>query len=109
MNKYRARKAVVDGITFASGAEARRYGQLKLLEKAGEIRDLQMQPVYSLEVNGVKVARYIGDFLYLDRLTGKPVLEDVKSAPTAKRADYRMKKQLVKALYGIDIREVVNP
>lgn len=108
-NKYRAQKTEVDGITFDSKAEARRYGQLKLLVAAREIRDLELQPAYPLVVEGQKIAVYKADFRYFDRLTGKHVLEDVKSPPTAKRSDYRMKKKLVRALYGIDVRDVVNP
>lgn len=102
-SKYRAVKTVVDGITFDSKKEAARYGDLKLLEKEGKIRDLRLQPPYQLVVNGVKIGRYQGDFLYLDCATGREVLEDVKGMKTA---IYRLKKKLVLALHGVEIVEV---
>ena len=92
-----------DGITFRSAAEARRYDDLKLLELAGEIAGLQLQPRYPLVVNGVKVGTYVGDFKYVDVGTGRSVVEDVKGAASPM---YRMKRKLVKALYGVDIEEV---
>lgn len=47
-NKFNARKAVVDGITFDSKKEANRYRDLKLLEKAGEICCLRLQVPFEL-------------------------------------------------------------
>jgi len=47
-HKYHAQATIVDNIRFASKAEARRYGELKLLEKAGEISDLELQPRFPL-------------------------------------------------------------
>lgn len=103
-HKYNAVKTVVDGITFASKAEARRYSELKLLEKAGEIAVLQLQPRFDCVVNGKKVCTYIADFKYAtaDGFT----IEDVKSPATAKIRAYRIKKKLVEALYDITITEV---
>lgn len=49
-HKYRAVATWVDGIKFPSKAEARRYQQLRLLEKAGEIGHLEIQPVFPIEV-----------------------------------------------------------
>ena len=99
-SKYGAIKTEVDGITFASRAEANRYSELKLLEAAGEISRLELQPKYPLVVNGVKVAEYRGDFLYIQ--DGHKVLEDVKGVATPV---FRLKKKLVNALYNIDILE----
>jgi hypothetical protein len=101
MSKYGNVQTVVDAMTFDSKAEARRYGELKLLEQAGVIRDLVCQPKYPIVVNGKKICDYIGDFSYLD---GKGlVLEDVKGMKTPA---YRLKKKLVLACYGIEITEV---
>jgi hypothetical protein len=94
----------LDGNRFASLKEARRYTELKLLMQAGEVRELTLQPRYPLVVNGVKVAVYVGDF-YVVWADGTAVLEDVKS-PATKTAVYRLKKQLMKACYGLEIREV---
>lgn len=101
--KYRNQPIEVDGHKFASKAEARRYGELKLLERAGQIIDLRLQPKFPLEVNGELVCTYIGDFAYY--LRGARIVEDVKS-PASRTPAYRIKVKLLKALTGIVIREV---
>ena len=100
-NKYRAVKTKVDGLTFDSKAEAKRYGELLLLRSAGEIFALAVHPKYELTVNGVKVGTYVADFAYMasDRL----IVEDVKGVKTAV---YRLKKKLMKAIHNIEITEV---
>lgn len=100
MTKYGAIPTEVDGIRFASRGEAARYKELCLLERGGAITNLRLQPRYPLVVNGVKIGTYVGDFLYDEG--GTEVLEDHKGMLTPM---YRMKKKLVKALYGIEIRE----
>lgn len=99
-NKYRAIKTTVDGITFDSKKEAARYEELKLLEKAGEIMYLTLQPRFDLIVNGVKCGFYKADFQYL--AIGKTVVEDVKGVKTPV---YNLKKKMIKAIYGFDIFE----
>lgn len=103
-SKYRNRFTVVDGVTFRSKREADRYVVLRLIEKAGGLRDLLLQPRYPLVVNGVKVGEYVGDFRYVERGPAgeRLVLEDVKGAKTPL---YKLKKKLVQALYGLDVRE----
>ena len=64
MSKYRNSKAIVDGIKFDSGAEGERYKILKAKEKAGLIKNLQMQVNYPLLVNGLKICDYRADFVY---------------------------------------------
>lgn len=103
-SKYGNRKTVVDGIEFDSAKEAARYSTLKLLERAGEIKGLQVQPVFPLDVNGVPVARYVADFSYVEK--GRRVVEDVKSAATRRLPVYRLKVNLLKALTGIEVVEV---
>lgn len=98
--KYGAVPSIVDGHRFASKAEAARYRVLKAREEAGEIVALELQPRYPLVVNGEKVGTYVGDFSYYEG--GELRLEDVKGVLTPV---YRLKKRLVKALYGIDILE----
>ena len=81
VSKYRAVRTEVDGITFASKKEAARYGELKLLEKAGEINGLCCQVSIPLVVNDVQVCRYVCDFMYHPVVDGKIqgwVVEDVK-------------------------------
>lgn len=101
MSKYRAIPTFVDGIRFASKGEAARYRELKLLELAGEIACLELQPRYPLVVNGVKIGEYRADFRYAERGSGV-IVEDFKGVRTPV---YRMKRLLMKALYSIDIRE----
>jgi hypothetical protein len=101
MSKYGAVKTEIDGLVFASKREARRYSELKLAERSGDISNLELQPKFPLIVNGKKVATYIADFRYTEN--GNVVVEDVKGVRTA---IYRLKKKMVKALYGIEIVEV---
>lgn len=106
MSKYNNIKTKVDGIMFDSKKEAARYGVLKLLEKKKKIFNLKLQPKFPIAVNGEKICTYIADFSYSDMVpngAGYDVVEDVKGVKTA---IYRLKKKLVKAVYGIDIQEV---
>ena len=103
--KYHNIPTVVDGIKFASKKEAKRWGELSLLQKAGAISHLGRQLVYRLVVNGVEVGEYWADFSYWDFNTGTRVVEDVKSSITRKNAVYRLKKKLMLACHGITILE----
>ena len=85
--KYGSSKTEVDGIVFDSRKESRRYEQLKLMEKAGEITGLQLQPVFELQEGfrdnkGVwrRPITYKADFLYIEE--GKTIVEDVKGMQT---------------------------
>lgn len=85
--KYKAKKTVFDGITFDSQKEAMRYGELKLLERAGEISDLELQPKYVLQEgfrdkDGKKhiAITYKADFKYVEK--GKEIVEDAKGFET---------------------------
>ena len=99
-SKYRAIKTIVDDITFDSKKEARRYIQLKLMVRSGNISNLKLQPRFDLIVNGCKCGFYKADFEYIEN--GKRVIEDVKGMKTPM---YNLKKKLVKAIHGIDIFE----
>jgi hypothetical protein len=111
-HKYGAIPTTIDGIRFASKKEAGRYLELRLLEKAGEIRGLELQPKFPLLVPvkgrmGVyeTIGKYIADFRYRAGKDGLLVIEDVKSTGT-KTTVYRLKKRMVEAIYGIEITEV---
>lgn len=101
-SKYRAKKKVVDGITFDSIKEANRYLELKLLERAQKIQDLQIQvkfPLIPKSDYGGEI-RYIADFTYYEN--GKLIVEDCKGY----RTDiYKLKKRLLAEKYGIEIKE----
>jgi hypothetical protein len=101
-NKYGATRTVSNGRTFDSKAESRRHSDLILQQRAGQISDLRLQVPFDLSVNGQKIAKYVADFTYVE--DGILVVEDVKSKATITPA-YRLKKKLMKALHGIDIRE----
>ena len=100
MSKYNAKKVVIDGVKFDSQAEGRRYRKLKLLEKAGVIQELELQPRYDMELNGVKICFYKADFRYIE--DGELVVEDVKGMLTD---IYKLKRKMMKAFHGIDILE----
>ena len=102
MSKYNAKKTEVDGFVFDSKKEAARYQQLVLMERAGEIAELQCQPKFPIYVNDIKVCTYIADFRYLDIAKNAYIVEDVKGIKTS---IYRLKKKLMKACYGIDVFE----
>ncbi len=102
--KYLNKKVVVGDTKFDSQKEALRWGELRLLERAGEITDLEVQPKFPLLVAGTKVGTYTADFRYKEK--GKVVVEDVKSPATRKNPVYRLKARLMLALYRIRIQEV---
>ena len=101
-HKYNAKPCVVDGQRFASRKEANRYSELKLLERAGKLSDLQTQVRYALEVNGILISHYVADFKYFDLEKREWVVEDAKGFKTDV---YRIKQKMMRALYGIEILE----
>lgn len=124
-NKYKNKKIEVDGIKFDSKREAKRYSDLKLLEKSGQISELERQVKYILipaqrettnEVykKGIKKGQcksgkvierecaYYADFDYMTK-DGKHVVEDTKGIRTQ---EYIIKRKLMLYKYGIRITEV---
>ena len=103
-NKYGARKTVLDGMEFDSVREARRYRELKLMERAGEITDLRTQVRYELipKQGKERPVVYIADFVYKDK-TGGTVVEDTKGYRTK---EYIIKRKLMLWRYAIRITEV---
>lgn len=104
-SKFNAKKVVIDGITFDSTSEGNRYSQLKLLERAGKIKNLQLQPKFPLKLDK-KERYYIADFEYYEVETNKEVVEDVKGVKTPV---YKLKKARFLELYPqYDFREVYD-
>ena len=108
-SKYGNRKITRDGLTFDSVKEYRRYCELRLLERAGEVAELRRQVKFELlpsqRVDGKVVERpvtYIADFVYTDK-DGRQVVEDTKGVRTK---EYIIKRKLMLYRYGIRIREV---
>lgn len=92
--KYGASPTTVDGVRFASKAEAKRDGELLTLEKFGKIRGLRRQPKFDMVVQGEKICRYVADWEYLEG--NKLVVEDRKGVQTQV---FKLKWKLAKALY----------
>ena len=86
MSKYNNRKITIDGHTFDSTLEYSRYCQLKLLQRAGEISNLQLQVPFTLQESFKKNGKtyrpiiYIADFVYTEK--GKTIVEDTKGIKT---------------------------
>lgn len=104
-NKMRNVPTVVDGIRFDSKKEARRWYELQLLERAGEIRDLTRQHRLPIAVNGVIVTTAVLDFRYIE--DGYTVLEDAKGRKddaTPNTRLWKLKFALIKAIYGMEVK-----
>lgn len=86
----------MDGIVFDSIAEMSRYQELELLRAAGHIKDLELQPVFTFQINGRKIAKYIADFRYFDTVRQVDVIEDVKGH---KDSVFRLKHKMFKAFF----------
>lgn len=91
---------IVDKIEFMSRVEARRYIELKMMQNAGKISGLVLQPRFllqpSFKYQGTTIRRteYIGDFMYNDK-KGRVIVEDVKSTYTQMDPVYRLKRKLM--------------
>lgn len=120
MRKYRSEKVKIDGIVFESKKEAQRYCELKVLQRAGKISNLELQKPFELiptqrepstmtKTGKEKLGRvieqsvkYVADFVYTDE-NGQTVVEDTKGFKTK---DYIIKRKLMLHVYGIKIKEI---
>ncbi len=102
-SKYGNKFTIVDGIRFDSKAEAKRWGELKLLERANQISDLERQYRFKLAIGEQLIATYVADFRYFDRAKSEWVVEDVKGVRTA---EFKIKAKLMKALHRVEVVEV---
>lgn len=110
-SKYKNKKVVVDGHKFDSIKESHRYCELKLLKRAGKIKDLQLQPKFELiptirtDEETLEKISYKADFMYQDCESGKMIVEDVKGYKTGV---YLLKKRLFLQKYAeYDFREIM--
>ena len=109
--KYRNKKTEVDGVMFDSVKEANRFQQLRLMEKAGQIKDLRRQVRYELQegfigISGkwVRPICYIADADYWEN--GRHIVEDTKSPATRKIKSYQIKRKMFERRYSeIEFRE----
>ena len=119
-SKYGNKKITIDGITFDSKKEANRWCELRLLERAGRIKNLERQKVFELIPTQREIlpekdkygnhklgkvierpCKYVADFVYIEN--SKTVVEDTKGYRTS---DYVMKRKLMLYRYGIKINEI---
>jgi hypothetical protein len=111
INKYHSKKVECDGIVFDSKKEAKRYRELKLLEKAGQIRGLRLQVPFVLipaqrDASGKVIERavtYRADFVYTNLCPYETVIEDTKGIKTK---EYIIKRKLMMYIHKIRIKEV---
>lgn len=106
-SKYKNVRVTIDGMTFDSAAEARRYCHLVMLQSAGRISNLTRQVSFVLAPPAVVAGKrkralvYQADFQYTDE-NGVTVVEDKKGMPTEA---YKIKRHLMKTIHNIDILE----
>ena len=89
---------------FDSKWEAERYGQLVMLQRANQIRDLVTQVKFDIKINNEKICTYIADFTYYEKNKDgveEFIVEDAKGLETAV---FRLKKKLMKAVNNIEIK-----
>ena len=106
MNKYRNKKTQIDMYVFDSIAESKRYKELALLQRAGKISELELQPKFLLQESFRKNGKtyrkieYIADFQYEEN--GKIIVEDVKGKETEV---FKLKRKLFEKKYmGLELR-----
>ena len=128
-SKYKNTKYTYLGIKFDSLKECRRYTELRLLEQAGKIKDLELQKAYELipaqyeetediytkgahkgehkKVLQERACNYVADYVYIDCETGKTVVEDVKGYREGGAYSlFKVKRKLMLYRYGIKIKEI---
>lgn len=99
--KYNAKKCEYQGIIFDSLGEMKRYKELEILVRVGEISDLQRQITHRIVVNDVLICKYKSDFEYVTK-SGDHIVEDFKGFRTP---EYKIKRNLMLAVNGISILE----
>lgn len=100
-------RRTMDGVVFASQKEMKRYAELKLLVRAGEITDLALQPKFQVDGNGEPFCTYTADFSYRDK-AGTLIVEEIKSTGTAKDASYKLRKKAAELAFGITVTEIIR-
>lgn len=102
-NKYKNKHITIDNINFMSIKEAKRYTELKWLERAGLIRELELQKKFELQPkyinnNGehIRAITYVCDFYYYNCEDNVYVVEDTKGFRTE---TYKLKKKIFEYKY----------
>ncbi len=108
-SKYKAKRTKVDNIWFASKGEAERYLQLKLLQAAEVIWELELQPRFEIKINGILICNYVADFRYKEQTqkgTMVSIIEDYKGMKTPV---FRLKEKMFRATYPGLILRLTGP
>lgn len=123
-NKYHNKKITIDGVTFDSKKEARRFQELKILEKAGQISKLERQVKFTLipaqrepDTIGARGGRkpgklierecaYFADFAYIEKQENGEKVVVVEDTKGMKTPEYIIKRKLMLYRFGIRIREI---
>ena len=92
---------LIDGIQFDSMADCIRYGQLNVRKVLGEVSDIKYHHVFNCCVNGVFICKYEVDFAYIE--CGVEKYEEVKSGTSGKERDWKLRRKLAQAIFGITI------
>ncbi len=105
--KYNAKKVIINSIEFDSKVEGQRYIFLLEQQRNGLISSLELQRKFEIEINGQFICSYCADFCYIQKVDDIPVfiVEDVKGMKTPV---YRLKKKMLKASLGYDIKEITK-
>ena len=101
--KYGNKKVTVDGIKFDSRWESQRYLYLKSLERAGTVKDLELQVKFPIVINGEKICSYIADFRYKRQNQQDKWYDIVEDAKGFETPEFKLKKKLMKAVHGVEI------
>lgn len=105
--KFNNKPQVQGDKRFASKLEQRKYNDLLLRERAGEVRKVEHQPKFTLKVNGRKVCRFTPDFSFWELIDDKWIwcIADAKGAITKKRDDaFKVRAKLFTAIYGPEVQ-----
>ena len=102
-NKYNNKRQMYKGLRFDSKMELTRWLQLEQLLAVGAIRDLRHHTRFPLTVNNIKIATYECDAEYWMEADGMHIVEDTKGVATPA---FKIKKNLMKAIYSIDVQEI---
>jgi hypothetical protein len=102
-HKYKAKPMKLDGVRFASTAEAKYYAELLIRERAGEIDSITIQPKFDIDILGTHVCSVLADFMFFDKTEERMHHVDVKGMDTALS---RLKRKLVLACHGIGIEVI---
>ncbi len=100
-------RRTMDGVVFDSEAEMKRFADLQMLERAGEISDLRRQISYDIEINGQHFCTYTSDHEYLDK-TGTPIIEEFKTEFSKREQAYSLRRRAFELYHNLKVTEIIS-